>query len=52
MTPLDKESIQSKIARIRKNVYEEIDHKQIHRFLEENLGDFDVFIKAISEYLG
>lgn len=33
------------------HVYEDIDHKQIHRFLQENLGDFDAFIDAISTYL-
>lgn len=33
------------------HVYEDIDHKRIHRFLKNNLGDFDVFVEAATRYI-
>lgn len=33
------------------HLYETIDHKLIHRFLQKNLDDFEVFLKAVVRYL-
>lgn len=33
------------------HMYESIDHKRIHKFLQKGLSDFDVFIKAVTRYL-
>lgn len=33
------------------HLYETLDHKLIHRFLKNNLGDFEIFIKAVMQYL-
>jgi uncharacterized protein YutE (UPF0331/DUF86 family) len=52
--PKEKETAFLKLAGLRNrivHVYEDIDHKQIHRFLQGNLGDFEDFIDAVSAYL-
>lgn len=52
--PKEKETAFLKLAGLRNrivHVYEDIDHKQIHRYLQGDLGDFEDFINAISAYL-
>lgn len=33
------------------HLYETIDHKLIHQFLQKNLQDFEIFLRAILRYL-
>ena len=33
------------------HLYEDIDHKMIHRFLKKELADFGLFIQIITRYL-
>lgn len=33
------------------HLYEDIDHKRIHRFLKKDLPDFEIFLKAVTRYL-
>jgi len=52
--PKDKEKQLVDLAGLRNRIvhlYDDIDHKLLHDYLKNELGDFDIFIKTILKYL-